>query len=382
MYFRVTKAGVPTPVAADRIARHMGVHPHEIGVAGLKDAQAVTTHLMSLEFADATRLERFRNDQVKVEVVAFHGNKLRPGHLAGNRFRIRARGVGARQLDAARKILDVLGRRGVPNYFGEQRFGLRGDTGLLGETMVKNDLESFVALFLGRSRAGDPPDCKGARDAFDAGFLNRAMQCWPRHYVNQRKALAAYKRRRSPAAALAAVDKRMKRLYVSAFQSELFNDVLARRVEMVGEDGLRGTTDRVLAGDMAQKTGSDVCFYVQDPAVEQPRADRFEISPTGPIVGYRASLAQGLPGEIECRALASRGVAPESFRRAGALRVKGARRALRFRLEEPALAAGRDGHGEYLEMTFSAPSGCYATVVLREIMKSPEQPEGEEAAGD
>ena len=363
VYFRLTKAGIPTPVAVNRIARYMGVHPNDIGVAGMKDSQALTSQMMSLEFADMGRLARFRDSQIKVEVAGCHGNKLRPGLLAGNRFDIRIRGVGRRDLPPAQAVLEVLARRGVPNYFGQQRFGARGDTGLLGELMVKDELKEFVAVFLGRAIPGDPPECKAARDAFDAGCLGRAIQLWPRHYTDQRHALLAYRRRENPTAALAAIDKRMRRLYVSAFQSGIFNEVLAQRL---------GTIDRVLAGDLAQLGADGPVFLVEDPAAEQPRADRFEISPTGPVFGYRSSIAGSEPGRIEQETLARHGVTLEDFRRVGVLKVKGTRRALRFGLNDPQLTAGRDGRGEYVQLTFTATPGCYATVVLREIMKSDE----------
>ena len=361
VYFQVRKAGIPTPVAVERIARHMGVRPTDIGLAGLKDAHAVTTQMMSLEHADAEKLAAYRDSQMQVLSTARHTNKLRPGHLAGNRFLIRIRGAGEPQIAPAREILDVLVRRGVPNYFGHQRFGARSDTADLGKALIRSDLDEFLAIFLGRARPDDPPDCKAARDAFDAGFHNRALERWPRHYGDQRRALAAYKKRGKAWPAAAAIDKRMKRLFVSAFQSAVFNDVLARRIE---------TIDRVLEGDLAKKTDTGGVFTVESAEAEQPRADRFEISPTGPIPGYRSSLADGLPGQIEREALERHGVQLEDFRRVGTLKLKGSRRPLRFQLQAPSLTAGRDEAGEFLALAFTAPSGCYATVVLREIMKS------------
>ena len=358
--FRVTKTGVPTPVAVQRIARHMGVSPGHIGFAGMKDSQAVTNQWMSLEFAAADQLNRFRDKQVRISDVTFHTNKLRVGHLAGNRFRIRIRGAGPAQLPAAGAILEVLQRRGVPNFFGEQRFGRRGDTGTLGAALVRGDLDEFVKLLLGRAGPGDPPECKAARDAFDAGYLDRALQCWPRQYTDQRRALIAFKRKGDPRGAVAAVDKRMKRLFVSAFQSEIFNAVLCQRL---------ATLDRVQVGDLAQKTDNGAIFPVLDEAAEQPRAERMEISPTGPIPGSRCRLAEGEPGRIEREALAAVRMGVEDFDRVGSLKIKGTRRALRFVLDDARLSAGGDNRGEFLELSFVLPSGCYATVVLREIMK-------------
>ncbi|MCJ7543944.1 MAG: tRNA pseudouridine(13) synthase TruD, partial [Phycisphaerae bacterium] len=333
IYFRIVKAGVPTPVALERIARYMGVRPGDIGLAGLKDAQAIATQMLSLEHADPARLAAYRDAQVQVVWTGRHGNKLRPGHLAGNRFVVRIRGAGAGQVAAAESVLEVLKRRGVPNYFGPQRFGARGDTADLGRALVRGELTEFLALYLGRSNPADPPDCRAARDAFDAGFLPRAMQLWPRHYANERRALAAWKRTGKAGPAVAAIDKRMRRLYVSASQSRIFNEVLIRRLDSL---------DEVWEGDLAEKADNGAGFTVTDPAAEQPRCQRFEISPTGPIVGYRGNLAEGQMGEIEHQVLAAGAVSPEDFRRVGALKVKGGRRALRFALGAPALTAGRD----------------------------------------
>ena len=153
----------------------------------------------------------------------------------------------------------------------------------------------------------------------------------------------------------------MRRLYVSALQSAIFNEVLAQRIE---------TIDRLVEGDLARKEDNGAIFPVVDAAAEQPRAQRFEISPTGPLPGYRGNLAGGEMGRIEQEAVARWDVSLDDFRRVGTLKVKGGRRALRFALNEAKLTASIDSHGPYLELAFTSPPGCYATVVLREIMKS------------
>ncbi len=360
VYFTVRKAGIPTPAVVERIARYMGVRTGEIGFAGLKDAQAIATQRMSLEHADGDKLLQYRDSQVRVLDVSRHTNKLRPGHLAGNRFVIRIRGVGTEQLPQGREVLDVLIRRGVPNYFGAQRFGARGDTAELGKALIRGDLDEFLAIFLGRAREDDPPDCRQGRDCFDAGFYSRALGCWPRHYSNQRRALAGYKRKKKASAGVRAIDKRMRRLFVSACQSAIFNSVLARRIDSI---------DKVFTGDIAKKTDTGGIFLVEDPEIEQPRADRFEISPTGPIPGYRSELGEADPGQIERDAIKEHGMQPEDFRKVGSLKLKGTRRPLRFNLRQPELLGGQDPRGQYLELRFVAPSGSYATVALDEIMK-------------
>ncbi|MHC4562337.1 MAG: tRNA pseudouridine(13) synthase TruD [Planctomycetota bacterium] len=361
LYFQIRKAAVPTPAAVERIARHMNVRPSEIGLAGLKDAQAMATQWLSLEHADEKKLAVYRDAQIQILEITRHTNKLRPGHLAGNRFTIRIRDIRSDAVDDARTVLAVLSQRGVPNYFGRQRFGMRDDTDTLGAALIREDLAEFLAIYLGRPRDDDPPDCRAAREAFDEGDYPKAMDCWPRHYGNERRVLAAYKRRGKTGAAAAAIDKRMKRLFVSACQSRIFNDVVAARINRI---------DRVLVGDLAKKTDTGGVFPVEDAEVEQPRAAAGEISATGPIVGSRARLADREPGEIELRAVAASGLAVDDFVRAGRLKIKGGRRPLRFFLGEPELSSGGDQAGGFMELSFTAPSGCYATVALREIMKA------------
>ena len=363
VYARIRKLGIPTPVAVERIARHMDVRPTDVGFAGLKDAQALATQWLSIEHVDADKLAAFSDGQMQVIEVTHHTNKLRPGHLAGNRFAIRIREAAADSFPAVQAVLDVLVRRGVPNYFGRQRFGMRGDTDALGAALVRDDLAEFVALYLGRPIATDAPDCYAAREAFDAGDLAEALRRWPRNFGNERKALSAFRQKGRPDAAVAAIDKRMKRLFVSACQSRIFNRVVAARIDSI---------DCVMAGDQAQKTDSGGVFLVQDVQAEQPRAAAGEISPTGPIPGQRARLAEGEPGRIERGAIAASSLSLEDMDRVGRLKLKGGRRSLRYMLSEPLASAGSDAHGPFIDMQFTAPPGCYATVALREIMKADE----------
>ncbi len=248
VYFGLQKLGVSTPAAIERVARKIGKPSHEFGAAGLKDAQALTQQTISIEHLDERQLgllQNFQDDRVQILWVSRHTNKIKPGHLAGNRFAIRIRDVDDEQLAACQAVLDVLAARGVPNYFGEQRFGRRQDNDLLGSALIRGDLDEFARLFLGEPRANDPPDCRRARELFASGEPQEALKHWPGQYRNERKALAAWIRTKGAArAAFAAVDKFHKRLMVSAFQSLLFNRVLARRI---------GQIDTVIAGDLRKK---------------------------------------------------------------------------------------------------------------------------------
>src|ERR1041385_4412201 len=128
LYARVTKRGLSTPDLVTTMASMLGVKGRCIGVAGLKDARAVTTQLVSVQGVDPDALERLARDPriLSVEVLGRHGNRLRTGHHAGNRFRIVIRDIQAGAANGVAEILDEVRRRGMPNYFGPQRQGRKG----------------------------------------------------------------------------------------------------------------------------------------------------------------------------------------------------------------------------------------------------------------
>ncbi|MGQ9515644.1 MAG: tRNA pseudouridine(13) synthase TruD [Anaerolineae bacterium] len=366
-FFEIEKRGLPTLRAVEEIARALRVRPAQIGFAGLKDAHAVTRQVLSVEHVPPERVLALELPGIRVLWARRHTNKLKQGHLAGNRFVIRIRDVSENAAERAHPILEELRRRGVPNYFGEQRFGRRKDTHLLGRALLRGDAEAFLREFLGRPQPDELPAVLEARRLYDAGQLQAALRTWPPQFHEERRALEVLLR--SPAAeapqrAVHAISKRLRGFFVSAYQSFLFNRIMAERVD---------TLDILSAGDVAYKHDSGGAFLVEDPAVEQPRADRFEISPSGPLYGYRMLLAEGRQGELECRVLAEEGLTLEDFKRAEGLRLKGGRRPLRFPIKEVDME-----YDNGLVLTFILPPGCYATNVLAEVMKV--GPEGTGAA--
>ena len=368
-YVRIVKTGIPTFEAVRRMARALGIDSRTVGYAGLKDAHAIAEQTLSLGNVPIANVERLDVPGVRVLSVDRHTNKLRMGHLRGNRFTIRVVDAVENPGPRASAILDVLTRQGVPNYYGEQRFGLRGDTHLLGRAIVRQDPEAFVGFLLGVSpsetdgssrdtpRVSESPRVREARRQYEAGHLEASLQAWPRHMEAERRAVQVLIDRPGDyGRALRSIPSRMRRFYVSAYQSALFNRLLARR--------LRDDLGRLLRGDLAYIHGKGAVFTVEDPAAEQARADRLEISPSGPLYGYKLTMAQGLPGEMEQQILAQEGLTLEDWRLRG-LKLKGARRALRFPLQDAAATVDDQG----LVVSFGLPPGSYATVVMREVIK-------------
>lgn len=361
IYFTIEKAGLATMRAVNDIARALDRNPRDIGVAGLKDARAVTRQMLSLEHIDPKTIAALNIPRIRIVSTTRHGNKLKIGHLRGNHFRIKLREVEAGRLADVKAICDVLARRGVPNYFGAQRFGLRGDTGLMGRAILKHDPVEMIDLMLGRPGPHDTGPVLEARKHYDAGDYEAAAKSWPYGFRENVRACREMARTGGKhKRALHAVDGRMKSFFVSAYQSQLFNNVLARRLAQF---------DTVLAGDLAMKHENGAVFRVEDAAAEIERAAAFEISPTGPIFGHRMTQPGGVMGEIERTVLTEEDLTPESFHDVRGMKLSGARRALRFAPKELAIDEGSDEHGSFIELRFALESGCYATMLLREICK-------------
>lgn len=123
LHLHVEKAGWTTRAVVGRLREGLGLGEDDIGWAGLKDRHALTRQWLSVPRAAEPALAGFEwPDGVRVLERTYHATKLQEGHLAGNRFRILLREpVGT--ADAVRAVLAELARRGVPNYFGPQRFG-------------------------------------------------------------------------------------------------------------------------------------------------------------------------------------------------------------------------------------------------------------------
>jgi tRNA pseudouridine13 synthase len=356
VYVGVEKRGLSTYQVMQAMARRLDVPPVAIGYAGLKDARALTRQTLSIDGVEPEQVAGLELPGVRILWVKRHRNKLKMGHLAGNRFTIRVRDVDAEALPLARAVLDVLSRRGVPNYFGPQRFGARANSHWLGLALLRGDDGGFAHEYLGHPQDEDRPQARAARASFDAGDYAAALAGWPSWLAAERRALAAVARRDGDLRqAPRALDKKLRRLFVSAYQAYLFNRLLSERMPAI---------DQLWPGDVAFIHASGAAFLVQDAAAEQPRADNMEISPSGPMFGPKSLLAEGKPGQRERELLAEAGLSLAEFRLPG-LKFKGARRPYRIPLSEVDISWD-DG----LKIGFRLPPGGYATEVLREIMKA------------
>lgn len=357
----IEKRATPTFDALLFLSKGAKVSERVIGYAGLKDARAVARQYVSLPKCRPERVLALRHRKFRVLSAVRNEKPLKIGYLRGNRFTIKIRGADLARVDAARSVLETLVARGMPNAYGGQRFGTRQDGHLLGRAMLHEDWRGFADQLLGRPMALEMnPLMVQAREAYDAGDLKAAHDLFPMKHRTEKKAAGVLARGGSPKEAFEALGKGPRRIWLSAWQSYLFNRVLDRRVR-------DGTVDRLLEGDIAWLHDSAATVRVRDPEADAPRARALAMSATGPLVGYDGAEPTGAAGRIERAILDEEGADPEAFRD-GHGRARGLRRPLRVPLEEASLDVDAEG---CVVVRFVLPPGAFATVALQHLMDAP-----------
>jgi tRNA pseudouridine13 synthase len=162
LYLWVEKRDMGGEYFARQVAKRLDIAPAEVGTAGLKDRHAVTRQWVSVPAACEANLPRLEGDGIRVLAVSRHTNKLKPGHLHGNRFRILVRDVEPDADHRLPALLDALRRRGLPNFYGPQRFGKDGETFRVG-----------MDLLAGQGRRVSPFLRKFALSAVQSALFNR-----------------------------------------------------------------------------------------------------------------------------------------------------------------------------------------------------------------
>lgn len=255
-YLRVEKRDVDGRSMVQAIAEHFGVRRADVGTAGIKDRRAVTRQWVSIPVQDADcapRAGESIGDGIEVLETSRHQNKLRTGHLRGNRFGVRVRKTalqGADLEETVEEIAQVVGTEGMPNYYGDQRFGDGGSTLKAGWRWLKEG--------------------KKPRGRF------------------------------------------MQRMAASAVQSEVFNRVLAHRLrEGIWKTVIDGDIFEKV------DTGGRFWIDESEREETQKRVDAGRISVTGPMPGSKEGLAEGKAGAMEREIIEGMGLKAEHFKRFG-----------------------------------------------------------------
>jgi len=306
----VRKKDMTTWEMISAIAKYCKIKQRDIGYAGLKDKNAMTMQYISLlAKGNEEKLQTFNHDKIKILSTTRHNNKIRTGHLKGNHFKVRLKKVLGVQKDKLDSVLKWVKKNGVPNYFGNQRFGNHGDNWKDGKAILEGSLKIR--------------------------------------------------------------DKKMRTFLINAYQSYLFNNWLSKRIELsmlleafsevdaekvfeLPEGSLKNTKKqahffKLLEGDLMMHYPFGRVFELESMEEEAKRFSEWDIAPSGLIAGTRASRTDKVSGLIEKNY--DDEVSENGSRRYAWIRVTDIKKTY---VEERA----------HYELEFTLPKGSYATNVL------------------
>jgi len=377
---RATLRSWETNEFADRLASRLGISRERVSWAGTKDTNAVTTQLFSVDGVDTADLPEL--PRAGLEPVGRAGRPILFGDLGGNAFEVTVR--DPRRPEAAAAVTRQLrsfaggheGTLGVPNYFGQQRFGSkRPVTHEVGLAVVRGDWADAVLRYVGHPSDREPERTRQARAVVEESHdWQAALDRFPGHLRYERAMLHRLAECDDAPAdfreALETTPENLQRLFVNAAQSYAFNRMLSERLD-------RGLPfDRPVTGDIVCFADSDAPdgLALPDPGrTQRVTAERVEAVTrhcergrafvTAPLVGTETTFADGEPGEIERTVCEAVGLDPDAFDLPGAFGSTGTRRAVLVRTD-------LECSQEPLAFAFRLPRGSYATVLLREYLKT------------
>jgi len=394
---RARLRGWDTNDFAARLSDGLGISRERVSWAGTKDKHAVTTQLFSVRDVDPEEVPEIRD--ADVEVLGRAGRSIEFGDLVGNEFEIVVSDADRpQQAEAVASELRAFGgsgdsgggggetgetQIGVPNYFGQQRFGSqRPVTHEVGLHVVRGEWEQAVLAYVGNPSESEPESTQEARARADEAASgdrdwSRVLESYPRRLRYERSMLHSLVESGGDGPedfreALETVPSNLQRLFVHAAQSYVFNQILSERLE-------RGLTfDRPVEGDVAcfsDRSAPGEMVVPDTDRLQRVTGERVETMArhcergrafvTAPLVGTETELAEGEQGEIEREVLDELNLDPTDFDLPGEFDSTGTRRAILVRTDLDVSVEGDD-----VGVNFALPKGSYATVVLREFLKA------------
>ncbi len=316
LVLKVRKKEMTTWEMLDAISNHVGIRRRDMGYAGLKDKHAMTIQYISLPAKFEEKIDAFSHDKIKILDKVRHNNKIRVGHLKGNRFEIRLKKVLGVQKDKIDSVLKWIKANGVPNYFGNQRFGTDGNNWVDGKKLIEGKLK--------------------IRDRKTKEFL---MGSYQSYLFNNWLS---------------------KRMELSLLLQE-FSEADAEKLMKLPASALKGTKEqkqffKLLEGDLMMHYPYGRLFEVEELAKEAERFASKDIAPTGLIPGTRTKRASGTARLIE-----------EMFDEE--IELNGTRRYAWIQVTD--IKKNYIEERAHYELAFTLPKGSYATNVLDVLRGAP-----------
>jgi len=364
------------------LTRILRISQKRIGFAGTKDKRAVTTQKISIYDVGEEEVQNVHLKDTELKILGRSNKGLELGNLTGNEFIITVRDIDTDKNELESRLsqttASIKEQGGVPNFFGIQRFGaLRPITHVVGESIVRNDIEKAALAYIAASYPDEPEDTQQVRDrVFETRNYIEGLKEYPLQLRYERAMMHhLVSSSEDYAGSFETLPANIRKMFVHAYQSYIYNTIICARIKK----GL--PLNRAVVGDI-------VCFKNKAGLPDNSRNERVtednidgmnnlvrrnRAFVTAPLIGHSSELASGVPGEIEREVIEELNVPIEGFKVPSMeeLSSKGLRREILLSAD-PKYTIGEDelNEGKYkVTLDFSLPKGSYATTILREYMK-------------
>ncbi|MHA1839810.1 MAG: tRNA pseudouridine(13) synthase TruD [Candidatus Ranarchaeia archaeon] len=377
------KRGLDTPEAISRLARIMKVSRNRFYYSGNKDKKAVTTQLISFKGPRPDPLFGFKGKRISILGIWPSRKPVSLGSHWGNRFQITIRGQSHEdRLDSSNVDLilqEIYAQGGIGNFFGHQRFGVqRPVTHEIGRCIIKGDFEKAVKILVADWTPLEGNDAIEARQRISYNWRpKKALSYFPLRLTYERMVLEYLSRHPDDyRGALLRLPVRLRMMYVHGIQSYLFNKFICERFKLglsFVEPVERDVVASIDARGMPMKLYTVVNSRNIEKAANAIQQGYAEI--VGPLVGYRTQFPENRWYERIKDILLREQIDPEMFRVASCptFASKGTYRPIRimpvnikYKVLDDEMLPGQ----KKIIFTFDLPKGAYATVFLRELMKT------------
>lgn len=372
-----------TLLTVRKIAKKLGISERRVRIAGIKDKKAWTAQHISIENIGVERLRRIQVDGITVYPLHYSPNMIFPQMSLGNIFHITVGGISHSNAVIQERIANVVDELralgGTPNFFGHQRFGtIRPITHLVGKALAHDKLDKAAMVFLAKPSPHEHPSSRKARQRLlESGNFKEALNNFPQPLLYERLMLShLVKHPKDYVGAFKRVPKRLRSLLLQSYQSYLFNRFLSQRLLHKIPISEPQIGDYVVKTDSHElPTNSYLTVTHENLQDVQEMAKEGKMYVAIPLIGFKQASSEGVQGAIEKSILESENITQANFHVASMpeMSATGELRTtltpiINLNIERPAKDELNPSKKK-LRMSFTLHRGCYATVVLRELMK-------------
>lgn len=382
LYVVIQKKNYSINELTNYIADRLRINKTYIGISGIKDKRAVTVQLVSLKNISAEHVNVLNSSRVQVLAYYYSYGPLHLGTHEGNRFIVSIRNIKLDKeniIKTCEEISETL-QNPIPNYFGYQRFGIpRAVTHLIGRELLLGNFEKAIEIMLGHPDPDEPQETREFREIYESTRdLQTSIKYLPEKLYYE-KMVAEYLLRHPNdyEGAISSLPVAAIRMFLEAYSSYIFNLLLTKRLQF-GTNVFKGDLIAPLDGftpvNYCWEAGKEITIEKANNLVLSGKA-----AIVLPVIGHRIKIGSGYVREFLNEILINEGIRLYDFKFVAgskAVFLKGSYRNafiklinnIKYTVEEDLILDGQN-----LILEFSLPRGSYATIILREFMKSNSQ---------